>query len=273
MSEQEKTEKSKKFRSPNYPFIGLEEAIKKADLILKDGGLHEVPFQAAMQAWDYKAGSTQQAIAALKGFGLVTVTGTGNKRKIQLTESARKILKPDHPERPDLLKKAVVMPTIYGDLWKKFAGDLPPSDSVIANYLEFDKKFNPDVIKGVIKDFRASISFANLSQSDKIETADAENTENEDGPPADSKINGSENTGGGIKKKKAPVKEDVMYSINLELLEDGRINILTSGDLNEKTFGLMADIFAIKTKHEVQPKTVDEVIAAGYISDEDAEAQ
>lgn len=169
MSETTQTpNKPRRLRSPNYPFIGLEEAIKKAQLVLDKGGLHEVPFKTAMEAWDYKAGSTHSAIAALKAFGLVTVNGEGEKRKIQLTEAARKILKPEHPERASLLKKAVLMPTIYSELWREYKGVLPPSDSVISNYLEFDKKFNPDVIKGLIKDFRASIAYAGLDSSDKI---------------------------------------------------------------------------------------------------------
>src|SRR5258708_39233732 len=87
-----------KFRSPNYPFIGLEDAIAKAEIVKEEGGLHEVPFRAAMDAWKYKSGSTSQTIAALKAFGLVTVTGEGDARKIKLTARARKRLS-HHSER------------------------------------------------------------------------------------------------------------------------------------------------------------------------------
>lgn len=251
-------EKKKKLRSPNYPYFGLEEAVTKSQLLLEHGGLHEIPFNSAMAAWNYKAGTTHSAIAALKAFGLINVNGEGDKRKVQLTEVARKILKDDHPEKPVLLKQSALMPSIYQDLWTKFNGTLPPSDSLIDNYLEFDKKFNPEVVKGLIKDFRATIAYAKLTEGGKI------NPENKDElEPSSQNLDGNSSSRKGDPTGGSPtlpkLSEGVMYSITIDVLNDGQIKIETAGGLNSKTMALLTDIFVLKEKHESKPLPVSTI--------------
>jgi hypothetical protein len=254
----EEQNKKKKLRSPNYPYIGLEEAVSKTQLLLEHGGLHEIPFNSAMAAWGYKAGTTNSVIAAIKAFGLINVIGEGEKRKVQLTEVARKILKDGHPEKERLIKESALMPSIYQDLWTKFNGNLPPSDSLIDNYLEFDKKFNPEVIKGLIKDFRATVAYAKLNQSDKIES-DELNDGLVSPPKNDTSGNGSLIKGdsdGGRFTSPPKLSEGVMYSITIDVLNDGQINIETAGGLNSKTMALLTDVFTLKEKHEVKPSAM-----------------
>ncbi|HLA94798.1 MAG TPA: hypothetical protein VK612_03685 [Pyrinomonadaceae bacterium] len=264
MTETEENSKQKKFRSPNYPFIGLKEALKKATVLKEKGGLFEVPFRSAMELWKYKVGSTSQTIAALKAFGLITVTGEGESRKMKVTDVARKILG-EHPERPQLLKEAAVKPPVYQDLWRQFGGGVLPADSIIANYLEYDRKFNPEVIKGVISDFRDTITFANLSTSDKIASTDVD-SEEVNTPVNTSETNNQDKDDIEQNKKASVLKGGVMYSINIELLEDGQINIATSdGSLTSKMLKLLTEVFELKERYETKPEKqadLDSVLAA-----------
>ncbi|KXK00418.1 MAG: hypothetical protein UZ17_ACD001002174 [Acidobacteria bacterium OLB17] len=249
----EKKPKTPKHRSPNYPYVGLEESLEKAAEIQKAGGIHAVGFKTLMEIWDYKTGTTSSVIAALKSFGLVEVSGNGDTRQVKLTETARKILA-DHSEATTLKKQAAVSAPLYRRLWQKFGPDLPTNDKVMGEYLEFEEHFNPASVAGVIADFRSTITYANLSESDKITDTDGEGgEENQSEPPANkgSQSNGGFGTSRNPGGVKPPVlKDGIMYSITIDVLENGQINVVTAGDLNEKTFALVSEIFGLKAKHE-----------------------
>lgn len=253
--EQKTTEKpsnkgSKKHRSPNYPYLGLKDALAKTELLRQTGGVHAVGLNSAMSAWGLKGeGTTSSVIAALKAFGLVSVSGEGKHRQMTVSEVARKILI-DHSEKSELLKKAALSPTLYKELWKKFGPDLPPTDKPISEYLIFERQFNEKVVDAVIADFKATITFANLTESDKLVDAGEESgiDENQSGPPI---LQSGANAGGTVGKKTPAPKDGVMYSINLELLENGRINVVTSdGSLTSSTLKLLTEVFELKDKYE-----------------------
>lgn len=159
--------KTPKHRSPNYPVIGLEKAVERTTTLYEQGKLHPIPFLTACQMWNYSASSGSQNLAALKAFGLIEVTGEKDARQLKVTENARKIIM-NHPDRSALLTEAVLSPALYYQLWIKYQPDLPV-DSVIRNYLVFDLNFNENAVDDFIKDFKASIAYANLNSSDKIE--------------------------------------------------------------------------------------------------------
>src|SRR5688572_19657974 len=92
--------KKSKHRSPNYPAIGLEKAIERADEVKKAAGRNAMPVTVAHSTWGYKKGAGDQIVAALRAFGFVDVTGEGDKRQMKLTESAWRIIgnAPDRDE-------------------------------------------------------------------------------------------------------------------------------------------------------------------------------
>src|SRR5688572_8359223 len=110
--------KAVKARSPNYPSLSLAKAIEKAGVLHGRYKRHPVPVNAAFQAMEYKAGSStgQQAIAALRAFGLMDVQGSGENRKVQVSDRAQKILL-NHPSRPTLLREAALNPKIHKEIW------------------------------------------------------------------------------------------------------------------------------------------------------------
>src|SRR5215203_4577722 len=81
-------------RSPAYPFIPLEKAVLKAEQLWRAAGRAEIDVPSARQHWGYGPNSSGgiQTEAALKQFGLLQVSGRGNKRRLSLSELAIRLL-------------------------------------------------------------------------------------------------------------------------------------------------------------------------------------
>jgi hypothetical protein len=163
--------KAPRHRSPNYPAIGLNDALKRAQVLGDQGGAkHAIPLTVAFDLWKYKSGAGNQVAAALKAFGFARIEGKTDKRAVRLTEAARRILL-NAPDREQLLKEAALTPSLHAELWKKYDGD-PPADSVIKNYLLVDRDFNQNFVDSFISQFRNTIAFAGLGEGDKIPSED-----------------------------------------------------------------------------------------------------
>lgn len=159
--------KKSKHRSPNYPSIGLEKALERAQTVKDQAGRNYMSATVAYELWGYKAGAGAQVVAALKAFGLIETQGEKEKRQIRLTETAWRILG-NAPDRAQLLKDAALSPDIHKLIWDKYAGDLPKADAIIKDWLVWEKNFNQSFVDSFIAQFRATIAFANLVLSDKV---------------------------------------------------------------------------------------------------------
>jgi hypothetical protein len=160
-------------RSPSYPSFGLEEAIRKAQLLYDAEDRHPIPIDAVAEHWSHalKSSSLLQGVSALKQFGLLTDEGSGEDRRVRLSDLALDILLHDDgsEESAAAIKEAALKPKIHRELWEKYHGKLPSADSSIRHYLLRDRKegvFNRDYVDAFISQFRSTIGFAGLHQSD-----------------------------------------------------------------------------------------------------------
>lgn len=163
-------DKKQRHRSPAYPAIDLEQAINRTYQLYNYAKQGAVTVSNVLLDWGFKADSSNgmKVVAALGYFGLIDDTGTGERRKIQLTERARRIVldREDSSERVLAIKEAALAPTIYSDLWGNYGHDAP--DAEIRTYLIFDKKFNPSAADGIVKDYKASVAYAGIHDSTRI---------------------------------------------------------------------------------------------------------
>ncbi len=171
-------------RSPAYPGLGLEEAIRKAQLLYAQNDHHAAPLDGVAATWEYAPTSSSlfQAIAALKQFGLLVDEGSGADRKVKLTELAMDILLHEEGslDRVAAIQAAALNPKLHRELWDKYDERLPPSDHPIRFYLlreRPDGVFNKDSVDGFIGQFRGTIQFAGLGKSDKMATPDTRSQE------------------------------------------------------------------------------------------------
>lgn len=170
--EPETSSQGSRTRSPAYPGINLETAIKRAREVHEQDKMNIVPLAIAVKRWGFKEKSSGGlvTVAALKSFGLIKDSGSGKDRKIQLTEDARRILldaRQDSQDRDMLIKQAALNPKIHNLLWKKWGLELP-SDETLKHALTFDYFFNENSVTDFIKEYKDTILFAKLIESDTI---------------------------------------------------------------------------------------------------------
>jgi hypothetical protein len=163
----------KRVRSPKYPTVSLEMAIGRAQIFWDKEKRNTVPVPVAVKHWGYQSKSSggMKTVAALINFGLMDDKGSGDERKVFLTDAAMRILldtRADSSERWRLIREAALKPKIYQDVLANYPAGLP-SDDTLRHFLIFDKEFNEDAVDGFIKDFRATLVYAKLGESGSVE--------------------------------------------------------------------------------------------------------
>lgn len=163
--------KRQRERSPAYPYIGLEQAIARAQTILDSEGRIAVPAEAVYKDWGYKAesGPSKSTLSALRKFGLVEYRGGGADRKVQLTDRAIDILLRERgdPKRQEAVRAAALAPKIHADLYERYREGLP-SDHTLTSDLRRDLRFSEVAVRDFISQFRDTLAFAGLTDAGTI---------------------------------------------------------------------------------------------------------
>lgn len=178
-------EKSKKHRSPMYPGINLQQAIKRATEFYEKEHRNPASFKAAVSHWNYSEKSSGALVtaAAVKSFGLFDELESSGGRTFQLSPLGLKIVADKRPvssERDAAIREAALKPKIHAELWRKYNGHLP-SDAELQYRLENDFHFNINAIVAFIKELRDTISFAKLTESDKVGESEVEDESKDEG--------------------------------------------------------------------------------------------
>jgi hypothetical protein len=182
MEEEAVQSKRQKHRSPSYPAIGLEAALRRAQDLEKIAGRHSAPISAALEAWGFSAKSSNGSLtlAALKKFSLADDSGKLQTRTVSLTRLGQELVfyssERESEEWKHRARQAALKPAIYEHLWAKYRGDLP-SDSVVLPYLVFELNFSESAATEVLRQFRQTIVFAGLGQPDASATVSGNEAE------------------------------------------------------------------------------------------------
>ncbi len=168
-------------RSPNYPGIPLSDAVKRAATLRgKEKGKHFVPAETVLSHWGYspKSSSGLVAMGALNKFGLLEFQGTGANRKARLTDRALQIILDGSPTRKEAIVEAALAPGIHRELWDEYNGILPSPDTLHYTLVQ-EKRFTDTGADDFIKQFRATIEYANLDASDAESESEADESSRE----------------------------------------------------------------------------------------------
>lgn len=188
------TKGGRRLRSPGYPGIDLQNALRRAWEFYTQEKRNAANIGVAVEHWGFKPKSSGGlvAVAALKAFGLLGDTGSGKGRKVQLTELALRILldkRPDSAERDAAIKEAALRPKIHAALWAKYLADLP-SDDNLRHELIFERKFNENAVGDFIREYRETIGYAKLKNSDTVSGSEEDKTEESQMPRSDQRLTG-----------------------------------------------------------------------------------
>lgn len=170
----EDSTKKERHRSPNYPAVGLREAVERLrKLYVADGKAGAPPKLAAVHIGFAKPhGQAMSVLAALKRFGLIA-EGSG---RIAPTQAAIEILNlPEKdPRRLATIREAALGPPIYRELVENHRSTGLPQRDVLESELITYRNFNPKAVKGFVTDFLDTIEYAGVSVEDAVDSEHAD---------------------------------------------------------------------------------------------------
>jgi len=241
MVESETTAANKKVttRSPSFPYIPLREAIDRAQQIYDAARAHPARLEAVASHWGYsvKSSGARQTISALRQFGLIEGEGS-----VKLTPLALKILFSEEPERSALVKEAALAPPSHMLLWNRYGTSLP-NEKNLRMYLVLEEGFNENSVYDFLKEYRATISYAQLREADMM-------------PPADEGYDEA-SSGGAMQQQERPVDEKVAPPP----VEHRRSPLVTS-EVEPVTFPLLdGNAVELRLRRKIDPEEVEDLRA------------
>jgi hypothetical protein len=167
MTDTSKETAGQRDRSPAFPVIPLETALGK--LAEFQGHYRRTPARPEKvgEAWGIKAKAyADRVAAALRYFGLLEYQGAGKERNVIVSEMGQKYLRAQQEElKREIIKAAALQPKQMAKHWNDW-GSLPPADAVRLDNL-MDEGFSESGARDFLKVYDATITYANLSDSDK----------------------------------------------------------------------------------------------------------
>lgn len=144
-----------RLRSPNYPSMGLPDAIDRVRVVHEREQHLAAPREVMARHLGYASlnGTSLKALSALLKYGLFEKT-KDDKRKV--SDLAVQILHPRTPdERASAIREAAFRPALFAEIAKEWP-DGNPSDENLRAYL-VRKKFASDAIAEVIESYRSTL--------------------------------------------------------------------------------------------------------------------
>ena len=159
-----------KGRSPNYPGVSLDVAIRRAAELYAKERQHPAPVTTVAKHWNYKSfnGPASVALAALKKFGLLEDEGSGDARRARVSDTAVDILaNPDEERKRAAILEAALRPEIHREMWELYGPRLP-SDATLQWELTRSRGFTETGATEFIKEYKATLDFARLEDAGPV---------------------------------------------------------------------------------------------------------
>lgn len=157
-----------KQRGPSFPFITLEKAVERTRELYGKAKRFEVRLTDAAADWGYrpKSSGAFQTAAALLAYGLIEDSGSGDSRKIKVSEAGWRILEDNRPgTREKLLAEAALKPKLlseFAEIWR----DGRPDDGHAISDLKFDRGFTDESAPRFLRIFDDAVRFTKLRETD-----------------------------------------------------------------------------------------------------------
>lgn len=148
---------SSKTRSPNYPSIGLEEAIGRVKLIYDSQGRHPTTRAVMARLMGYSSlnGASVSTVSALAKYGLIE----GHGENLRVSEIGQDVVlhRKGDTEYSSALRNAAAMPAFFRELRDQYPDGLPSEHALKAALIK--RGFNPSAIDGALRAYRDTVAF------------------------------------------------------------------------------------------------------------------
>jgi hypothetical protein len=167
-------------RSPSFPVVNLKTAIERLvdfEAYYKRSAARP---EKVGEAWKINTKAYADRIAAaLRYFGLLEYQGTGKDRTIAVSDEGRKYLRAQQEEtKQEVIKAAALRPKQMAECWTRWSNDRPADPACIDDLVQ-NHGFSVAGARDFLKVYDATISYAGLTNSDKIDPNSGSGTEDE----------------------------------------------------------------------------------------------
>lgn len=155
------TIENRRERSPLFPYVGLEQSIEYSEQLFSKARRSVVRLSDAAMIWGHSptSSSVLRIVAALTTFGLAEDSGSGDERKVQISELALRILEDDRVgAKEEGKREAAAKAHIIVDVHSKW-GDERPSDPIALSALKFDFGFGSSAAKRFLRVYDNTVPF------------------------------------------------------------------------------------------------------------------
>lgn len=171
----ENSSKPKSSRSPSFPYISLPAAVERTRALAHENKRFDVLLSDVAPIWNMKATSSSllRTAAALIAFGLVDDSGSGEARKIRVSDLGWRILHDDRPgNRDKALAESAIKPKLIADCFEKWGYDSGgrPGDKAAVSYLKVDLRFPEEAAEHFLRVYDETISYAGLNRGSAKES-------------------------------------------------------------------------------------------------------
>jgi hypothetical protein len=159
----------KRERSPQFPYISLTKALERIETMANKAGHHEVRVFDVAADWKLspKSSSTDRNVAALVSYGLVEESGTGEAKKIKISENGWRIMEDKRPGvRDKLLAEAAIKPPVIEE-YARHWGERRPDDGHALSQLKFEGGFTDEGATQFLRVFDETIRFTKAFEAAK----------------------------------------------------------------------------------------------------------
>lgn len=158
----------KRDRSPAFPQVPLGEAVDRLVAFDKHFGRHAAPLDKAGAAWSLK--QCGDILAALRYFGLLEYAGGSGARQVVITNEGRNLLRAQQEStKREIIQRAALRPKEIARFWPLWGSARPPDD-VCLDELILRNGFSARGAPLFLASYDATIAFAGLTTSGKIDT-------------------------------------------------------------------------------------------------------
>ncbi len=174
-------------RSPPFPFIDLERALRRLKEFAEHSRGHPVRVVSAVSAWGYnpKSSGGSQIVGALKAYGLIDVSGSSDDRKIQISELGRRLGRnPPANIKTQLLQEAALKPRLIGEYWALWGAQRPP-DEECSWTLTDERGFTQEAAAKFLQVYDATVLYAELAENSAPSDANEEFDDCADSDPGE----------------------------------------------------------------------------------------
>jgi hypothetical protein len=164
-----------RMRSPNFPGLSLESAIKAARQIYDKNRRALIMREDAAKDIGY-TGLTGRSLAVLGALNQFDLIENVSKGQVRVTKTAEDIFH-GYPEDVKLtaLHKAGTAPTLYSDIYERFEGDIP-GDNAVRSFL-IQKGFTNEGVERALRAFLETnryLEIAGASESYRVPAQSAQ---------------------------------------------------------------------------------------------------